>query len=144
MLILKTIVDFGSSPPGMLYSEYAANLQENIHVLQHGCSLVYFCIFSGYLFLRTPLEGCFCRLVHFKLSHHCSKLFFLFKSLDDFALVIEKTHNIPFHGTNDCFILPDGCSSILGFLNFIAAISFKFVVSTFSLSSNDLSNYSLI
>ena len=101
------------------------------------------CIFSGYLFLRTPLEGCFCRLVHFKLSHHCSKLFFLFKSLDDFTLVIEKT-NIPFHGTNDCFILPDGCSSILGFLNFIAAISFKFVVSTFSLSSNDLSNYSLI
>ena len=41
MLILKTIVDLGSSPPGMFYNEYAANLQENIHVLQHGCSLVY-------------------------------------------------------------------------------------------------------
>ena len=53
-----------------MFWKYAINLQENTHAevlcnfieiaLRHGCSPIICCIFSEYLFLGTPLEGCFC------------------------------------------------------------------------------------
>ena len=43
--------------------------------LRHGCSPVICCIFSKHLFLKTPLEGCFCLIyclfVSWRLKANC-------------------------------------------------------------------------
>ena len=43
-------------------------------VLRHGCSLVICCIFSENLFLRTPLDGCFCIML-FWINKRCIQNF---------------------------------------------------------------------
>ena len=63
-----------------VFWKYEANLEENTHIevrLQWSCKatllkphfgmgvlLQICCIFSQHLFLRTPLEGCFCKLIY--------------------------------------------------------------------------------
>ena len=73
-----------------VFWKYAANLQENTYAevcfnkvalisrfqitLRHGSSVNFLHIFPEHLFLRIPLEGCFCKEL-FKLLDHFYSLF---------------------------------------------------------------------